>query len=131
MSLSAVLGKRTILKDITVTDTLNAIWNDREKYTAFVRLLRYVRSSVPVEEYRDEELFGIIETAANLFKTTDSTRAADVLLTARIMILHAFGYVDDDTVARNPFEKTLNTVSSSPARRSELVRQLETALYHQ
>ena len=124
---SAVLGRRTILKDLIITDPLTAVWNDAEKYRAFVRLLRYVRSSVPVGIRPDSRLFAIVETAADYIAEHEPEDAVNAFLTAQIMLLRAFGYAEGD----DPFKNLFADFSVPSKRRTQLIRQIETALYHQ
>ena len=52
--LSLIQGKKNILKDITVTDTLDAVWNEQRKYKAYVILLRHIHTLVPAVSEEDE-----------------------------------------------------------------------------
>ena len=131
VSLSIVLGKRSILKDITITDTLDAIWKYEEKYTAFVTLLRRLRAFVPITESYDENVFTVIETAIQHFRESDPVYAQHILLIAQVMLLAALGYVSDQDMIPAHFSDVLAEAVKNPQRQKELQHHLRDALHHQ
>ena len=131
VSLSVVLGKRNILKDIVITDTLDLLWCDREKYTALVVLLHFLRTLIPVTESCDEGVFHTIETAARLLQESDPAHAQDILLIAQVIVLALLGYVSDHSITPSRFENIFAETVASPHRQKELRQHLQNALYHQ
>ena len=131
VSFSAVLGKRATLKDITVIDTLDAIWSDEIKYTAFVTFLQHIRALVPVAEPCDDNLFTITETFVDFLQRSAPMHAENTLLVGQVMFLNALGYISDSTIVPEYFWDVLREVSSSPERRKELLDSLQNALRHQ
>ena len=131
VSVSVVLGKRAILKGIAITDTFDTIWNDKEKYTAFVTLIHRLRTLIPITESYDENMFHTLETATNLFQTTEPTHARHILLIAQVMVLAALGYVSDQNITPSRFSEILTEVTTNTHRHKELQQHLRDALYHQ
>ncbi len=131
VSLSAVIGKRNILKDITTTDTLSAIWREKEKYTAYVNLLQFVRTQVPAVSAKDKHLFPIIENGTRYLQESEAKKSPDILLVAQVSLLSALGYVHDKDIEHNTFEKILHDTSISTKRRKDLSQHLRHALLHQ
>ena len=131
VSLSVVIGRRNILKDIIVINTLAGIWRDAEKYTAFVTLLQYVRSLVPVPESHDENIFAAVETAAYLLEERLPSHAENILLVAQVMILTALGYTPETDIVPARFSSVLEDALSSPERCKELRQYLRNALQYQ
>ena len=129
--LSAVLSKRNILKDITITDTLSPIWHNKEKYIAFVTLLHHIRTFIPITESCDEEVFTTVEIAVQFLKESDSAQATYILLIAQVMILAALGYVSDRAIAPSSFADILAETTTNPQRCKALQQHLRDALYHQ
>ena len=87
--LSLIQGKKNILKDITVTDTLDAVWNEQRKYKAYVILLRHIHTLVPAVSEEDESLFSIAQTAVQLLQQSDDNLADHILLVAQVLVLNA------------------------------------------
>ncbi|MCY4577170.1 MAG: recombination protein O N-terminal domain-containing protein [Candidatus Kaiserbacteria bacterium] len=131
VSLSVVLGKRTILKDITITDTLDLLWRSKEKYTAFVTLLHRLRTLIPITESCDASVFQTIETATRLLQESEPEHAQHILLIAQVMVLAALGYVSDQAVVPTHFEDILMETVANPHRQKVLQQHLRDALYHQ
>ncbi len=131
VSLSLVLGKRSILKDITITDTLDAIWGCEEKYTAFVMLLQHLRVFVPITESYDETLFATIEAAVQLFRESDPTYAQHILLIGQVMLLAALGYVSDQDIVPARFADILTETADSPQQQKVMQQYLRDALHYQ
>ena len=131
VSVSVILGKNNILKDITITDTLDAVWNNEVKYTALVHLLRLIRTYIPVTESHDAEIFTTIETAAQMLKETEPKNAENILLIAQVMLLSALGYVDDQTITPARFPNMLTKITTEPHYRKTIKQHLKDALYHQ
>ncbi len=129
--LSAVQGKRNVLKDITVTDTLADVWSDETKYTALVRLLLHINALVPPVGDRDVALFDTVETAVQQLQRSPAEHAGAVLLVAQVMSLSALGYVPDIVIRHTMFTDILDQVLSSADARREFERHLHTALLHQ
>lgn len=131
VSLSVVLGKRTILKDMFVTDIFDAIWCDEAKYTAFIILLYHIRAFIPVIESHDEDFFVITETAVHFLKHSTSSYSTNILLVAQVMLLTALGYIPDQTILPAHFADILKDVSSSSDRHKEFRQYLQNALQYQ
>ena len=131
VSVSVVLGKRAILKDITITDTLDLIWGNKEKYAAFVMLLHRLKTLIPITESYDETIFHILETATQLFQESDPAYAQHILLIAQVMLLTALGYVSDQNIVPSRFAELLAETAANPHRQKELQQHLRDALYHQ
>lgn len=128
---SVVIGRRNTLKDITITDTLDAVWRDETKYMAFVTLLYNLRTFIPVIESRDENIFNTIETSVRFLGEMPSSCAGDILLVAQVMFFTVLGYIPDQTILPKHFEDILKGVSSSPERHKEFRRHLQGALQYQ
>ena len=127
VSVSVVLGKRTILKDITVTDTLSEIWGDKEKYTAFVTLLQHIRVFIPITESYDEVVFHTVETAMCLLQRSEPSHANHILLIAQVMLLAALGYVSDQDITPSRFSEMLEEVAVNPQQQEMLQQHLRNA----
>ena len=130
ISLSIVRGKRNILKDIAIVDTLDDVWCDEKKYAVFVTLLHHIHTFAPITEY-DENLFTIVETAVYFLKNMPSFSAANILLVAQVMLLTALGYVPDMAIIPVHFADILRDVSISSDRRGEFQQHFQNALRHQ
>ena len=131
VSVSVILSKRAILKDITTTDTLNQIWNNKQKYTAFVTLLRSLRTFIPITESCDENLFHTIDRATELLRKSQPTHSNHILLIAQIILLTILGYVPDEDMKPTNFTDILKETIDNPSRQKKLQQHLKNALYHQ
>ena len=131
VTLSVIIGKRNILKDIVTTDTLCTIWADEDKYTAFVRLLRFTHSLIPVAEEYDDTIFSVIENVSCFLCESHPLPAKDALLAAQVMILTTLGYIPECSSASESFTEVVSDISSSPRRRREFSTHLKNALLHQ
>ena len=129
--LSVILGKRNILKDITVTNTLDSVWSSEIKYTVFVTLLRSVRSFIPVTEESEADVFSIVEDAACFLSEAPPESATDILLVAQVMILVVLGYVPDQHMVSGMFADVVADISSSPDQRRAFTQHLQNALWYQ
>ena len=131
VSVSVILSRRSILKDITITNTLSKIWNNKQKYTTFVTLLRCLRTLIPITESYDDNVFHTIETATDLLQKSQQSHAQHILLIAQVMLLTTLGYVPDQSITPNHFTNILKEVTTNPHRQKELQQHLRNALYHQ
>ncbi len=131
VSVSVILSRRTILKDITITNTLDQIWNNKQKYTAFVALLRCLRTLIPITESYDENVFHTVETATELLQKSQQTHVQHILLIAQVMLLTTLGYVPDQNIVPTQFTNILKETIANPHRQKELQQHLKNALYHQ
>lgn len=130
-TLSVILGRKNILKDIAVTDTLAGIWSDRKKYTLLARLLLQTRDLIPITETGNRELFPIVESAVLSLKEAKGRDAEHILPIARIMLLEKLGYARDTLTRGRTFDEALREIAASPDRQASLRKQIQTALYHQ
>ena len=129
--LSAVLGKQAILKDITVTDSLENIWASQEKYTTLVCLLRRIHALIPPLGSGDKRIFSIVETATHTLQTSAANHADTILLIAEVLILDTLGYVQTDYTEQKMFSDLLEEATASNEKKHLLRSQLQTALHHQ
>ena len=131
VSVSVILSRRTILKDITITNTLSEIWNNERKYTTFVTLLRNLQTFIPVTESHDENIFHTIEIATKLLQKSQQKHTQHILLIAQVMLLAALGYVPDQNITPKHFTDILEETTTNPHKQKELQQHLKNALYHQ
>ena len=129
--ISVILGRKNILKDISVADTLTELWSDQKKYTALVQLLHHIYLLVPAVGDRDVALFTIVETATQFLRHSDTAHADAILLTARVMALSVLGYVPDVAAHPDSFSDTLERILASSDVRRAFEQHLTTALLHQ
>ena len=131
VSVSVVRGKHNILKDARVVDTLAMIWSNEAKYTAFVCFLRYVRTVIPVVEFRDDAPFAIAEMVVFFLKKTQPIHAEHVSLVGQVMLLGALGYSTAYQITRAQFEYLLASATSSAEICNEFRQHLQHALRYQ
>ena len=129
--LSLIQGKKNILKDIIVTDTLDAIWNEQKKYRSYVNLLKHIHALVPAVSEEDESLFSIAQTAVQLLQDSDVNLAEHILLVAQVLVLNTLGYVSNPTVPHTMFIQALREVSRDTKTLGRFKQCLNNALYHQ
>lgn len=131
VSLSVILSKRNILKDITITNVLREVWNNEEKYTTFVTLLRCIRSFIPIDDDCGTDIFSVVEETAHFLGSAHPAHATHALLTAQIIVLTILGYIPDQQIPLNEFANTVKQISSSPKQQQELRQHLKSALWYQ
>lgn len=128
--LSFVVGKRNILKDISVKDPLIEIWAEQEKYVAYVSLLRYMQKHIPMDTHLDDTLYAVLVSYINQLKNGDRAHIPTIELVAKNILLSLLGYVDDESISFETFDIMLEQAQQSKDYRAKLERTLAKASLH-
>ena len=124
VSLSTVLGRQHILKDVRIIDPLTAIWGNETVYTSYVTLLHFIRSVVPAVGQNDSTLFSIITNAITSYTTRPPSQADCILLTSQVFILRHLGYMHDRDLDDLSFSDTLSRTVTSKEQQTSLRNHL-------
>ena len=128
VSISIIDGRRKILKDATVKDSLREIWKDEKKYTTYVNLLKRIKKYIPILEEHESGIFEILENAKTNLKEKDSSHSDDISLLSEILILYNLGYIEELKVKK--FKEMLDELNKDKKLRTELQKKLKNALHH-
>lgn len=128
--ISIIAGRKNILKNIFITDPYVELWNSKERYTAFVILLRSISSFIPITEHNEKEIFSIIENASILLRDEDVEIIPNILLVAQASILEKLGYIENDVKKDYTLKDVVKEVSESRNLNQKMQRDFKNALMH-
>ena len=103
---SIICGKNYILKDVFITDRQVEIWDDEEKYTAYVSLLRNLKNILPRDEM-EKNIFNVVDTTENFLKKSDKNEITPIILISYFFIFHSLGYVEGAELTKKSFDEML------------------------
>ena len=128
--ISFVVGRKNILKDAVVKDPLRSIWENREKYTAYVSLLQCIRHYIPTNALVDEPLYAtVIETLSHL-KACKPSSASIVSLVAKTIILSHLGHVEHTNFSVKNFTEVVDKALQSKTYKNKIEKTLMNAMIH-
>lgn len=121
VKISIITARKNILKNITIIDANNSIWNEEKRYTPFVHMLKCVQFLIPITNHNEEKIFSIIEEASSLFENEDLGKMPIILTVAQSFILKSLGYIENE----NKLKYTLKDIVQEAAESKNIIEKMK------